>query len=96
MAVRQEDFLYGDDIDAVLSVIDADIFENDADFDSEVKALIDHIPTEQVQSGNKCDFCDKVCVTKRGLTRHIKVTFAPYRFLATTRKNDINRNFTLH
>ena len=26
----------------------------------------------------------------------IKVTFAPYRFLATTRKNDINRNFTLN
>ena len=26
----------------------------------------------------------------------LKVTFAPYRFLATTRKNDINRNFTLN
>ena len=37
-------------------MIDAEIFENDAEFDSEVKVLIDHIPTEQVQRENTCDF----------------------------------------
>lgn len=70
MARHAEDYLYGDDLDAVLTVIDADFYENDDDFDAELKALIDDIPNDQSKSGFKCDFCDKVCITKRGLTRH--------------------------
>ena len=64
------------DIDPALLVIYADIFENEVDFDSEVKVLIVHIPTEQVQSENTCGYCNNVYITKRNLTRSINIKVA--------------------
>ena len=69
MASWQEDFLTGDDLDAVLALIDEDILEINSDFSSQVNVDIDKIP----QAANvefPCPLCSKICVSKRGLTRH--------------------------
>ena len=36
MASVQDDFLYEDDLDAILAIVDADMFENDKDMESEI------------------------------------------------------------
>ena len=46
-----------------------DFLENDADFKHEVDTIASNIPKED-DEGFKCKFCDKVCLSKGGLTRH--------------------------
>ena len=40
MASDKDDFLYEDDLDAVLAITDADLFENDEDMESEIVTCI--------------------------------------------------------
>ena len=71
MAAARGDFLFGDDLDAVLAVIDADMLDNDEEFDAEIKGAVDKIPTVQNKPSFKCDFCSKVCISMGGMTRHL-------------------------
>ena len=51
---EQGDFLYGDDLDALLIAIDADILENDVDFESEINSMVSEIPEEVAESSFLC------------------------------------------
>ena len=73
MARFQEDELFGDDLDAVLQAIDADYFEQDPVVSAEVDRDVNGIPMEAVKSSFACSFCTKVCLSLRGLTRHVNV-----------------------
>ena len=70
MATRQEDFLYEDDFDAVLAAIAADDLENIDEFDESINNIIDEIPKEANPTQYHCNFCEKICISQRGLTRH--------------------------
>ena len=75
MAGVQEDFLYEDDFDAVMAIIDADLFENDEDFSAEVKDTIKNIPCAKDSPQYPCNFCEKVCLSKGGFTRHLNTKY---------------------
>ena len=66
----QEDFLYEDDLDALLIAIDAEHMENDPTMEAEMDGMISEIPIEEESNGFPCSYCDKVCLSKRGLSRH--------------------------
>ena len=47
MASGKDDFLYEDDLDVVLAIIDADMFENDEDMESEIVTCIKNLPSRE-------------------------------------------------
>ena len=71
MASGKDDFLYEDDIDAVLAITDEDMFENDEDMESEIVACIKNLPSRE-NCSFKSEFWPKVCLSKAGLLRHEK------------------------
>ena len=71
MASGKNDFLYEDDLDAVLAIIDADMFENDEDMESEIVTCIKNLPSRE-NCSFKCEFCPKACLSKAGFSRHEK------------------------
>ena len=70
MAGVNEDFYFGDDMEAILSAIDDNLLEENEEFTSEITAVIEEVGDHQPALGFPCDSCDKVCKTQRGLTRH--------------------------
>ncbi|XP_057291824.1 uncharacterized protein LOC130647836 [Hydractinia symbiolongicarpus] len=70
MAAAKEDFLYGEDLNAILEAIDEDILLSNSDFDVELTTVVNDIPEEDTKVTFSCSLCPKVCVSKRGLTRH--------------------------
>ena len=71
MVSGKEDFLYEDNLDVALAIIDADMFENDEDMESEIVTCIKNLPSRE-NCLFKCKFCPKVCLSKAGLSRHEK------------------------
>ena len=47
MVSDKDDFLYEDDLDAILAIIDADMFENDEDMESEIVTCIKNLPSRE-------------------------------------------------
>ena len=45
MASGKDDFIYGSDLDAILAIIDANMFENDEDMESEIVTCIKNLPS---------------------------------------------------
>lgn len=68
MATFDEDFLFGDDLDAVLSLITDDVLTNEPELTSDVSTMI--ADASILSSSFQCPSCEKVCKTKGGLTRH--------------------------
>ena len=71
MASGIDDFLYKDDLDAVLAITDADMFANNEDMESEIVTCIKNLPSRE-NCSFKCGFYQKVCLSKAGLSRHEK------------------------
>ena len=71
MASGKDGFLYEDDLDVVLAITDADMFENDEDMESEIVTCIENLPSRE-NCSFKCEFCPKVCLFKAGLSRYDK------------------------
>ena len=87
MASDKDDFLYEDDLDAVLMIIDADMFENDDDMESEIVTCIKNLPSRE-NCSFKCEFCPKVCLTKAGLSRHEKAKHQQHSTLDSVSHSD--------
>ena len=70
------DFFFGDDLDAILALLDEDIPVENVDFDADLDVLLEEIDSNTPAEGFSCEKCGKVCKTKRGLTRHTNATHA--------------------
>ena len=77
MASGKDDFLYEDYLDAVLAMIDADMFENDKDMESETVTCIKNLSCRK-NCSFKFEIWPKVCLSKVGLVYQ------------STRKQNIN------
>ena len=73
MAAVCEDFFTGDDLEAILDIIEGDFVEESEEFNADIGALLSDIDPESVAVNFPCEHCDKTCKTKRGLTRHVNV-----------------------
>lgn len=65
MAAAKEDFLYGEELDAILEAIDEDILQSNSDFDVELTTVVKEIPEEDTKVTFSCSLCPKVCFSKR-------------------------------
>ena len=65
MASHKDNIFYQDDLNAVLAIIDADMFENDKDMESEIVRCIKKLPSRE-NCSFKCIFCPKVYLSKAG------------------------------
>ena len=68
------DYFTGDDLDDLFTLIDGGFLDDNDEFNQE----IDHIATEVASNEEnisrfKCNQCEKVCKSQRGLTRHTNV-----------------------
>ena len=76
MASGKDFFLCEYDLDAVLGIIDADMFENDEDMEPEFVTCIKNLPARE-NCAFKWEFCPKFCLSKAGLSRHEKAKHPP-------------------
>ena len=65
-----EDFLYGDDLDAVLAAVEDNLLEENAGFTLELDNVTEEIGESESWDGFQCNLCTKICKSKRGLMRH--------------------------
>ena len=70
MAALGEYFFTGDDLDCILDVIDEDFAEESEECNAELDELLSDISCDSTFVDISCNQCDKVCKTKRGLSRH--------------------------
>ena len=70
MASGKDDFLYEDDFDAVLAIIDAVMLENDENMASERVTCIKNLPCRE-NCLFKCEFYPKSCLFKARLSKHL-------------------------
>ena len=70
MACSEGDELLGDDFDAVLDIIQADMFQNDDELQLEMDCLASRVTSEK-NHNYKCQFCTKVCISKAGFLRRV-------------------------
>ena len=68
--VGEEEFIFGDDLDALLTYLDQDLQIESEAFDADLNVLMDEIESTPPVEGFPCETCDKICKTKRGLFRH--------------------------
>ena len=61
MALIGEDFLVGDDLDAVLALLEEDILGESEEFVGEVENIVGELNEFTPHAGFHCDLCEKVC-----------------------------------
>ena len=68
MALVGEDFLVGDDLDAVLALLEEDILRESEEFVGEVENIVGELNEFTPHAGFHCDLCEKICKGNRGST----------------------------
>ena len=75
MAHTDGDFLAGEDLDDLYFLLGG-YLDDDTDFNLELDTLLSEVAADEVGSTFKCDKCDKICKSKRRLTRHINMKYS--------------------
>lgn len=70
MAQKDGDFLAGEELDDLYFLLEGGFLDDDADFNVEMDDLVSEVAALPNDSTYKCDQCDKICKSKRGLSRH--------------------------
>ena len=83
MALAHEEYLYQDDFDAVLDIIESDFLEYGNEFQQDMNLAVEKLLSINNSPSYPCSFCAKVCYSKGGLTRHI----SPKHHLETVEPN---------
>ena len=76
MAQKDGDFLAGEELDDLYFLLDGGFLDDDADFNVEIDAVVSEVAVYPSDSTYRCDKCDKVCKSKRGLSRHTNTKHA--------------------
>ena len=75
MANMSEDYLVGDDLDDLFLLLEGGFLDEDADLNREVDDLVTEVAADEENAeGYKCNSCDKICKSQRGLSRHKNAT----------------------
>ena len=71
MAQQAGDFLAGEDLDDLYYLLDGGYLDDDMEFNVEIDAVVSEVTVvDESVAVFKCNQCEKVCKSKRGLTRH--------------------------
>ena len=71
MALAIKEYLYQDDFDAVLDIIESDFLEYGDELKQDMNSAVEKIPKTNNSPSYPCSFYAKVCFSKGGLARHI-------------------------
>ena len=63
MALAHEEYLYQDDFDAVLDIIESDFLEYGDEFQQDMNLAVEKIPTINNSPSYSCSFWAKVCLS---------------------------------
>ena len=72
MIACSSDFLVADDFDTVMTVIYANILENNAERLSEVNSVIKNLPSAKKSGQCHSPICSKIHLSESGFSRHVK------------------------
>lgn len=70
MAAREDDFLMGDDLDDLFFLLEGGHLDIDDTFNQELDVIVSEVAADDQQTSFTCEVCNKICKSKRGLTRH--------------------------
>ena len=74
MAQADGDFLAGEELDDLFLLLDGGFLEDDTNFNVEMDVAVSEVSAVCTSKESfKCEQCEKVCKSKRGLARHIKL-----------------------
>lgn len=96
MIACSSDFLVADDFDTVMTVIDANILENNAERLSEVNSVVKNLSSAKKSGQYNNHICSKIHLSESGFLKHVKSKH-PERLTAQweIQKNKIQlRNFS--
>ena len=69
-----EDYFAGEDLDDLFELLDGGFLDDDANFNVELDTVVTEITKDGVDAAFfRCQQCDKICKSQRGLTRHRNV-----------------------
>ena len=69
-STTHEEYLYQDDTDAVLDIIEWDFLEYDDEFQQDLNLSVESVPVLDSSLPYACSFLDKVCFSEGGQTKH--------------------------
>lgn len=73
-ASAQEDYLAGDKLDDLFQLLDGGFLDDDAIFNADVNAVVTEVmDNEKNKAVYRCQHCEIICKSQRGLTRHCNV-----------------------
>ena len=72
MIACSSDFLVADDFDTVMTVIDANILENNAERLSEVNSVVKNLPSAKKSGQCHSHICSKIHLSESGFSKHVK------------------------
>ena len=85
------DFFTGDDLDELFSLIDGGFLDGDNSFNQDIESIaVEVAANEESLPSFKCNQCEKVCKSQRGLTRHINAKHRPPIPAENTPESDFN------
>ena len=85
------DFFTGDDLDELFSLIDGGFLDGDDSFNQDIESIaVEVAANEESLPSFKCNQCEKVCKSQRGLTRHINAKHRPPTPAENTPESDLN------
>ena len=70
-ASGKDHFLYENDVDAIIAIMDADMFENNKDMESEIAMCIKKLSSRE-NCSFRCHFCPKIYLSKARVSRDKK------------------------
>ena len=65
-------FLVADNFDSVMTIIDANMLENDTEMLSEVNSVIKNLPSAKNSGQHHYHICSNICLSESGSLRHVK------------------------
>ena len=70
------DFLAREDLDDMYFLLGG-YPDDDTNFNMELDTVVSEVAADEVYSTFKCDKCDNICKSKRGLGRHVNTKIQP-------------------
>ena len=68
---EKDDFLVGSDLEAVLDLIEEDLFNEDEEFSTYFNDIVKSNEEASLEKKFGCTLCEKICKSKQGLSRHM-------------------------
>ena len=78
MAHGSSDFVTGDDLEDIYFLLEGGFLDDDEIITADIDNIATQVTADEEISVYKCEKCEKICKSKRGLSRHVNVKHPPH------------------